>query len=60
MGKKPETFGNPLINELFDYWESTVGYKIKSTDLSGKVFKYTKQSPLINVLLIIPFRLKYN
>lgn len=30
MGETPETFGKTEINELFEYWESTVGIKISS------------------------------
>lgn len=28
IGETPETFGNADINEMFEYWEQTIGYKI--------------------------------
>lgn len=30
MGETPETFGKSEINELFEYWEQTIGVKISS------------------------------
>jgi len=27
---KPEVFGKPEINEMFDFWEKTIGYKIQA------------------------------
>ena len=29
-GETPATYGNPDINEMFDYWEQSVGYKIQA------------------------------
>ena len=28
IGDTPETYGNPDINEMFEYWKDTVGYEI--------------------------------
>ena len=28
MGESPETYGNPDINEMFDYWNEKLGYEI--------------------------------
>lgn len=30
IGETPEKYGNPEINEMFDFWESVVGYPISS------------------------------
>lgn len=30
IGDTPETYGNTEINEMFEYWQSTVGYAISS------------------------------
>ena len=27
---KPQQYGNPYINEMFEYWQNTVGYEIAS------------------------------
>jgi len=29
-GETPKTYGNPDINELFNYWQKTIGYEITS------------------------------
>lgn len=30
IGDTPEAYGNPYINEMFEYWQNTVGYEISS------------------------------
>ena len=30
IGETPKTYGNPEINEMFEYWHKTIGYEIQS------------------------------
>jgi DNA-binding Lrp family transcriptional regulator len=60
IGDTPETYGNADINEMFEYWEQTIGYKIDGNKQRNrnacnnliKKYKLTGLKQLVNAVSV--------